>query len=524
MSADDLNKRVEQIAQAIGLKANQIPESWPEPRPLVADLPPAPAFYADVLLPKPLRDFVLDTADRLPCAPDFVAAPLLVALGSVIGAKCALKPKRRDDWLVPANLWGGIVGDPSAKKTPAISQVMRFIDGLEAQASEKSELLTKAHEADMAAYEAHRKTIEQEMKLAAKGKGSGRSMGDLKAALEGLEEPQAPHVRRFRSNDATTAKLAELLSKNPEGLLVFRDEITGLLSSWDKQGNEGDRAFYLEGWNGTQPYRQDRIGRGEIWIPNHCLSLFGGIQPEMLARYLMGLVMSLDNDGRIQRFQVLVYPEFVPWRWCDRYPTPGVRENVRDLFHHLSVLIPEEAGAAPATEFTKLPSFHFDDKAQGIFIEWSTDLNTERIPKESMPLMRQHLAKYERLFCSIALILHLTQVHPGPAVSAETAMRAAAWTDYLEGHARRIYGLLELQQVSAAASLLRKLSNGKLVDGFTVRDVVRKGWTGLTQTTVIEQALGVLEEHAYVVAVDQQNPSGGPQTIRYFINPKGREG
>ena len=252
MSTNDLNKRFEQIAQAIGLKANQIPESWADPRPLVADLTPAPVFNPDVLLPKLLKDFVLDTADRMPCSPDYVAATLLVALGSVIGAKCALKPKRRDDWLIPANLWGGIVGDPSSKKTPAISQVMRFIDGLELKASEKSELLLKAYEAEMAAYEAHRKSIEQEMKKAVNGKGLIRSMGDLKADLESLEKPEAPHVRRFRSNDATTAKLADMLSVNPEGMLVFRDEITGLLASWDKQGNEGDRAFYLESWNGTR--------------------------------------------------------------------------------------------------------------------------------------------------------------------------------------------------------------------------------------------------------------------------------
>lgn len=524
MSADDLNKRMEQIAEAIGLKAKQIPESWPTPRPLVADLPPAPAFNAQVLLPDLLRAFVLDTADRMPCSPDFVAAPLLVALGSVIGARCALKPKRKDDWLVPANLWGGIVGDPSSKKTPAIAQVMRFIDGLEFAADGKSRLLMKGYDAELAAYDAHRKTIEQEMKTAAKGNGSGRSMGDLKAALEDLEEPEKPQVRRYKSNDSTTAKLADLLAMNPAGLLVFRDEVTGLLATWDKQGNEGDRAFYLEAWNGTQPYRQDRVSRGEVWIANHCLSLFGGIQPEMLARYLIGLSTSLDNDGRVQRFQVMVYPEPVAWSWRDRYPSQGVREAMRDLFHHLSVFDPEEAGAAPATEFVKFPSFHFDDEAQQVFIDWSTDLNTARIPKETMPLMRQHLAKYERLFCSIALIFHLTKVSPGRAISAETAMRAAAWTQYLEGHARRIYALLEVQQVSAAIALARKIANGKLPDGFTARDVHRKGWTGLTQISVVEQALGILEDHGYVAAVDQHNPSGGPQTVRYFINPKVREG
>lgn len=103
---------------------------WPDPRPIVSDLPPAPAFDANALLPKPLAEFVMDEADRMCAAPDYVAATLLVALGSVIGTKCAVKPKRRDDWIVTPNLYGGVVGDPSAKKSPTIGTVMRFMDRL----------------------------------------------------------------------------------------------------------------------------------------------------------------------------------------------------------------------------------------------------------------------------------------------------------------------------------------------------------------------------------------------------------
>lgn len=49
----------------------------------------------------------MDEAERMPCAPDFVAAAAVVALGSTIGARCAIKPKARDSWLVGSESVGG---------------------------------------------------------------------------------------------------------------------------------------------------------------------------------------------------------------------------------------------------------------------------------------------------------------------------------------------------------------------------------------------------------------------------------
>jgi hypothetical protein len=52
-----------------------------------------PAFDADTLLPDVLRAWVMNEAERMPCPPDFIAAAALVALGSIVGARCAMKPK-----------------------------------------------------------------------------------------------------------------------------------------------------------------------------------------------------------------------------------------------------------------------------------------------------------------------------------------------------------------------------------------------------------------------------------------------
>lgn len=505
-TADRMRKFVEESATA-----------WPQPLEIKSELPPAPPFDGTLLLPPILRDFVLDEADRMPCSPDYIAAALMVSLGSVIGARCAIKPKRRDDWIVTPNLFGGVVGDPSTKKSPAISTALRFLDRLEAREAERHADSMKIFQGEMAAFEARQSAIQAAMKKAAAGKGGDSRMDSAMADLQALLPPERPRHRRFKTNDGTVAKIGDILADSPAGLMVFRDELVGLLASWEREGNEGDRAFYLEGFNGTGSFNIDRIGRGSLFIRNLCLSVFGGLQPELLARYLIDMVNSLDNDGRIQRLQWLAYPEPVPWEWRDRHPVPGAREAVRGLFYRLADFDPLLAGAHPADEFVKLPWFHFDDAAQDVFVEWSTDLHRNRIAFEQNPLMVQHLAKYERLFCAVALILHLAQGHTGP-VQMETALRAAACCSYLEGHARRVYALVDVARGSAAQTLSRRLLERKLPsDGFTARDVMRKGWTGLRSGPVVDAALTVLEDRGWVVGAESDAP--GRPTVRYHINP-----
>ena len=506
--------QVEELAQDAAPAA----EDWPELREIKADLPPVPAFEAEVLLPRVLADFVLDEADRMPCSPDYVAAALLVALGSVIGARCAMKPKRRDDWIVPPNLWGGVVGLPSQKKTPAASAAMRFLDRLEVKAAQELEEQKKFHAAEVAAFEAQESAIKSILKSAVKDPSNPGKLDAAMADLRSLQAPEEPHARRFKTSDATVPKLGEILSRNPAGLLVFRDELIGLLSSFDREGNEGDRAFYLEAFNGTGSFSIDRIGRGEITVPNLCLSVFGGIQPDLLERYLSEIVHRLNNDGLMQRFQVLVYPDPVAWEWRDRRPVQGAREAVRDLFGHLATFDPVQDGAAPADDFVKLPYFHFDDEAQELFIEWCHHLHHELIANEDNSMMAQHLGKFEKLFCATSLIMHLADGRTGP-VQADSAMRAAAWCEYLAGHARRVYGSAEAAKVNAAKMLARHIARGKLEDRFTARDVHRKGWSQLKTAQEVEAALAVLEEHGHIRSYEAIEGTGRP-TVRHEINPK----
>jgi uncharacterized protein DUF3987 len=502
---------------------------WPEPQPIRATLQPVPPFDAYTLLPDPLRVWIMDEADRMPCPPDFIAAVTIVTLGAIIGARCAIKPKAKDDWLIVPNVWGGIVGLPSAKKSPAISTALKPLDRLIAQAMELYKAEMEAFEAEMTIFGAKKEAIESKIKSTAKkSNGSiGSSLDALARELQSFcqEAPDKPVLRRFKTNDTTVEKLGELLRENPTGLLVLRDELVGLIASWDREGREGERAFFLEAWNGNQSFDTDRIGRGSIFVPNLCVSIFGGIQPDKLTAYLEQASHALANDGMLQRFQLLVYPDHREWEWRDRSPAKDARDRAFAMFDTVADFDPVAWGAVPADDFVKFPYFRFDEAAQEIFIEWSADLHRSKLPAEDFPIVAQHLAKFDKLFPALALILHLVDCaahRKQGAVTQAAALRAAAWCDYLEAHARRCYGLLTDDGLRAAQALAEKIRQGKLSNGFTARDVRRNQWRYLTTDEAVQAALDWLTDEIWlrVEEVGGTGPGSGRQTSRYYINPK----
>jgi len=100
---------------------SEINSLWSEPEELQPCLQPVKTLDVE-LLPNVLKQIVNDVSERLQAPPDFIAAPAIVMLGSVVGTACGIKPKRHDDWIVIPNLWGGIIGPPSIKKSPCMAQ------------------------------------------------------------------------------------------------------------------------------------------------------------------------------------------------------------------------------------------------------------------------------------------------------------------------------------------------------------------------------------------------------------------
>ncbi|GAB2461290.1 hypothetical protein GCM10011375_12370 [Hymenobacter qilianensis] len=493
---------------------------WPTPAALSPRLRPVPAFNEN-LFPPALRPALRDVAHRLQCPPDWPAVAWMVMMGAVVGNRCGIRPKQLDTgWLEVPNLWGAIVADPSKMKTPTLNAALYPLKELDRVARNEHRDNIRSHEAEAEVLKARKEAIKKKLTRAA-DKGIEDDLMSLQAQLANLEATSAPVARRYLVNDSTVEKLVELLIDNPRGLLVFRDELTGLLLTWEKQGRETDRQFYLEAWNGTGDYGSDRIGRGSSYVQNCCLSLLGGIQPDKLANYLRQ-TQNGENDGMTQRFSLLTWPDPRPFKYIDVVPDHAAHADAAELLRRLDALDPIKAGAT-IRPGDLIPAFHFDLAAQEVFVAWLTKWQLALESSDESPALVQHLAKYRKLFPALALLFHLLEIvsgatAPGP-VSQWAAELAEQWCAYFAAHARRIYAYGA--NGSNAATLGEHISKGHLKANFTARDIQRKGWQGLTDKVAVATALEDLVEASWIRELHAQPASevGRPHSTVYEANP-----
>jgi putative DNA primase/helicase len=483
-------------------------QDWPKLELIQSELPPVQAF-SEELLPDSFRPLVADVAERMQVPIDYPAVVTVLCLAGAVNRRAVIQPKVSDTgWVIVPNLWGGIIAPPGFMKSPVIQAATRPLNLIQTEWRGEHEEALKEYTRAKEEHELRRAAWKEQFKSASK---RGNAAPDRPE-----DEPEEPKLQRLTVNDATFEALHQTMSENPAGILVIRDELTGWWSQLDRAGREGERAFCLQAWNGDTGHTIDRIGRGTIHVEACCMSMLGGIQPGRLRSYLVdALKDGPSNDGLIQRFQLLVWPDTAQdWTYVDRAPDQASSQKAADIFHALVAMKAEE----PAR-------FRFDADAQELFVAWLEELENKIRGGELHPALVSHLSKYRSLMPSLALLFHLAETAGGGnagTVSLASAKRAAAWCDYLESHARRVYSCIVTPQLRAARELADKIKRRKAgADGcFSCRDVYLKGWSGLDSPEAVKQAAEVLEDAGWVRDVSgESGPFGGRPANRYEVNP-----
>lgn len=182
---------------------------------------------------------------------DYAAISYLAAVASLIGGKRSVRPYETSNWKEPCILWCAAIGDPSARKSPALDAVTAPLRLIERDNAECHRQELHAWEATCAVAKAAKDHWNDELKKAVKSADVPPEM-----PVQAIE-PDEPSRRRTLVMDATPEAVGAILAGNPQGFMHFRDELSGWFMSFDRY-SPGGREFWLEAYGAVLHDRSER--------------------------------------------------------------------------------------------------------------------------------------------------------------------------------------------------------------------------------------------------------------------------
>ena len=367
------------------LAQSQPPPLWPSPRAedqrpvdLWGQFEPPPLPRG--ILPPVLESYVWPVAEQMGADPAGLGMTALIACAAAIPDTLCLQVKEHDPrWTESARIWVALVGLPSTKKSPILSNALRPINAIDRQ-------LFEGWQARHAAWKA-------------------LPADERKATPEPLQE-------RLRLSDTTVEAAQDVFRGTSRGLVLTADELSGWFGALDKysggKGASADRAFWLQAFNGGS-YPVNRVNRGSFLLPNLSASIIGGIQPDAIRRIAGDAV----DDGLLQRFFPIVLRTAalgqdapIPWE-------AAMYEHAIRSLHHASA-------AAP---------LRFDQGAQAIFREVQARHHRFGAFETINRKLAAHIGKLDGLFARLCIVWHVASdpwaVAVKPIVTADTADRSS---------------------------------------------------------------------------------------------------
>ena len=193
----------------------------------------APPEFPLALLPPSWARWCSCEAENAGAPVDYIALSLLVIAASAIGNSRRASPW--PSWTEPNVLWGMIVGEPSAGKTPGMKPSLELVQPIDrARAEAFGPVLLAWREVDAKA-KLVREVWEKKFKEAV-SKDLPRPVMPPEA-----NAPPKPVCPAMVLNDSTPEMLALLARAMPKGLLLFRDEVAGWLCDFGRYGGDGER-------------------------------------------------------------------------------------------------------------------------------------------------------------------------------------------------------------------------------------------------------------------------------------------
>ena len=454
--------------------------NWRDPDLSVLDdrRGPVPAVPL-ALLPQPWRDWIGDTEKATGAPADYVVQSMLAGVAAVCGA--GVRVRVTPAWDEPLVLWQAVVGEPSTGKSAALAPMRRLLDLVEQE----------------------RRAGDEERRAARAGQG--------RAGPGGKDGEAAPFVpSQVVASDADPVALADIVSGNPRGVLLWRDGPAGWPAGWsaaaDDEEDDSHRTTWLAAWEAgavtvARPRQPARS------LPRFPVSILETIRPERLMEALRS-----GDDSLTARF-LFAWPGLQPYRALEVVEGARDEEILRRL-RALSLL------ARSADDACVLA---VDDRGRAAFDKVLAALHAERQNVEG--LEAAWIGKSRSLIVRLAGVIELLgsidgkAVRPGAIGAEQVEAAAALWRDYYWPHAKAVFDSAEL---SDHAKRVRRVARWLLDKrpATVSRDDIRRRALSLSATAdETESVLQRLHYLGYVQPDLAYRDRPGRPTTHWQVNP-----
>lgn len=346
--------------------------------------------------PDKLQDILFEVSKTYSYPLDYVCCSVLTACSSAIGNSYAIHIKSH--WIEKASLFVALIGSPGINKSSPLTWAMSPID-------KKDKELYKIYIQNL---KDHDRSTEK--------------------------DKEEPTLQKSIVSDATPEAVVQQLKNNERGILIYIDELSGFLNTFQRYNKGNDEQFYLSLWSG-KPVIVDRKTARSIRINDPIVNIIGTIQPGVLEKSFTGK----EESGFFDRW-LLCYPANAQKEyWSDHdlnYLSQQAYERIINNLLYLSPTVDKFDNIVPNTII-------YSHEALIMLKKWQKD-NTDHINKSDEDINRAIRAKIEiyiHRFCLICeLIRHACNedITNPREISLDALMSAIELCEYFIDMAIRI--------------------------------------------------------------------------------------
>ena len=486
----------------------QTPSAWESPIPFSRF--GHVAFPADAL-PADLRDFVLAVAESTQTPVDMAGTAALSILSVCLQGKYRVRGKA--DWLEPLNTYALIIATPSERKSAVLNQMLRPINGYEAEYNRK-------HASQVESARMRRRVLEKKQKVledqVARGKADEKEMERIAAEIASFEEVRP---LQLYVDDVTTEKLVSVLAVNRGRAALISSEggIFDTLAGIYTRNVNID--VMLKGYSGD-PIRVDRIGRESECVMDPALTVLLMAQPDVVSAVLGN--KTFRGRGLTARFLYCLPASKLGSRRADSAPVP---EAVADGYaRKIMNLLQDEYEAEPRV-------IRLSDEAREKLFAFSRELEPKLVGEYAeiadwAGKLVGNVMRIAALLCRAGRMIghEFLAEEEALVVDGQTMDGAIRLGRYFLGNALAAYDALPEKQMALLATRLLEMIRERKLKAFDRREAMRYCRSFKT-VAEIQPVLDFLEDYGYICQQPAAfRPAGRPPLPKYTVNPMVLEG